>query len=97
VSKPLKLLQPRGVVVTRLRSAAAAMADALAHDDDEQAVQSAIARVFRHYVDAPATDALAGAAALLRRPAPVSSVALGLAGPAVTIPSTRAYGGRRLP
>jgi hypothetical protein len=97
VSKPLKLMKgvTREVAVQRLRAAATAMSDALEHDDDEAAVRSALHRVFRDYVDAPATDNLAGVVAALRSQRPVSTVTLGLTGPAVAVPATRAYGGSR--
>lgn len=97
VSKPLKLLQPRTVVVKRLRAAADAMADALAHDTDEDVVQSALHRVFRDYVDVPASDMLANAASALRPGKPVTTATLGLTGPAIAIPATRAYGGHLAP
>ncbi len=95
VSAPLKLLEPRAVVADRLGKAAGNLADALEHDDDEPAVQAALHRVFRDYIDAPPGDALARAVAGLRRPGAVTTASLGLAGPAVAIPATRAYGGRQ--
>jgi hypothetical protein len=96
VSKPLKLLISRDVAVKRLRTAAYALADALAADDDEHAVQTALSRVFRNYVDAPVDDQLARAVAALRPGRPVTTATLGLTGPAATVASTRAYGGRLL-
>jgi hypothetical protein len=97
VSKPLKLVNgiSREVAVQRLRAAATAMADAIEHDDDETKVQSALHRVFRNYVDAPAEDKLASAVAALRTSRPVSTVALGLGGTAAAVAPTRAYGGHR--
>lgn len=97
VSKPLKLMKgvTRDVVVQRLRAAANAMADALAHDDDEAAVQSALHKVFRNYVEAPASDQLAAVIAELRPRTPITTISLGLPTSAVAIPPTRAYGGRR--
>lgn len=97
VSKPLKLVNgvSRDVAVQRLGAAATAMADAIEHDDDETAVQSALHRVFRDYVDAPVEDGLAAAVAALRTRRPVTTVALGLGGTATTVAPTRAYGGRR--
>ena len=94
VSMPLKLMKgvSREVAVHRLRAAAAAMADALDHDDDKQAVQSALHRVFRNYIDAPAEDSLATAVSALRTRLPVSISAVGLPGRTVAIPWTRAYG-----
>lgn len=95
VSKPLKLVNgvSRDVAVQRLRAAATAMADAIAHDDDETAVQSALHRVFRDYIDAPAEDKLAAAVAALRSRRSVTTAALGLSGTAAVVPPTRAYGG----
>jgi hypothetical protein len=95
VSAPLKLMKDvsREVVVQRLQAAADAMTDALAHDDDENAVQSALHRVFRNYIDAPVQDALASMVAALRTRRPVTTVALGLGGTAAAVPPTRAYGG----
>ncbi|MFE0147752.1 hypothetical protein ACFWY5_11435 [Nonomuraea sp. NPDC059007] len=97
VSNPLKLMKgvTREAVVQRLRAAADAIADALAHDDDETAVQSALHKVFRNYVEAPASDQLAAVVAEMRPRTPITTVALGLSAPAVVIPPTRAYGGRR--
>ena len=100
VSKPLKLMKgvSRDVAVRRMRCAADAMADAIEHDDDERAVQAALHRVFRHYVTAPPEDKLAVAVAVaaLRSGGPVNTVTVGLPGPAVVVPPTRAYGGPRL-
>jgi hypothetical protein len=97
VSAPLKLMKEvsREVVVQRLQAAADALADALARDDDEAAVQSALYRVFRNYIDAPSTDVLAAAAAVLRPQKAITTAALGLAGPALAIPAARAFGGPR--
>jgi hypothetical protein len=94
VSAPLKLLESRSVVVDRLQKAAGNLADALEHDDDQQAVQAAMHRVFRDFVDAPAGDALARAASRLRGNRAVTTASLGLGGAAVVIPATRAFGGR---
>lgn len=95
VSAPLKLMKgiSRDVAVKRLRTAADGIATALERDDDEAAVQAALHRVFRNYVEAPADDPLATAAAALRSGGPVSTMALGLPGPAVALRATRAYGG----
>jgi hypothetical protein len=97
VSQPLKLMKgvAREVAVQRMRAAATEMSDALEHDDDETAVQSALHRVFRDYIDAPVTDKLAGAVAALRPGRPVSTVTLGLAPSVAAVPATRAYGGSR--
>jgi len=94
VSKPLSLMKgvTRDVVVQRLSAAASAMADALAHDDDEAAVQSALHKVFRNYVEASVTDRLAVVVAALRTRKPVTTASLGLAGPSVAVKPTRAFG-----
>lgn len=99
VSKPLKLMKgvERDVVIHRLRAAADAMADALEHDDDERAVQSALHRIFRDYVDAPANDRLAAAVSALRPGKPITTASVGLAGRPVAIPATRAFGERQTP
>lgn len=93
VSAAMKLLESRSVAVDRLRKAAGNLADALEHDDDEQVVQAAVHRVFRDYIDAPASDPLARAVAAFRSGRQVTTASLGLAGAAVAVPSTRAYGG----
>lgn len=97
VSKPLKLVNgiSREVAVQRLRAAATAMAEAIEYDDDETKVRSALHRVFRNYVDAPAEDRLASAVAALRTSWPVTTKALGLGGTVGAVAPTRAYGGPR--
>jgi hypothetical protein len=92
VSAPLKLLVPRATVVRRLQAAADNLAEALAQDDDQLAVQTALHRVFWDYVDKPAGGQLASAIAALRPRTPVTSTALGLAGPPALVVPTRAYG-----
>ncbi|MFD7444025.1 hypothetical protein [Streptomyces sp. NPDC059909] len=92
VSPNVRLLIGRSQAEKRLRMAAEALTEALEHDDDREAVLTALSRVFRHYVQAPAASGLAGKAALLRGAAPVSTAMLGLAGPAAAVPATRAYG-----
>lgn len=96
VSAPLKLLLDRATVAARLRKAADALAEALANDADEPAVRAGLHRVFWKYIDDPNSSALAGAAGLLQQRRPVSTTALGLAGPAALVVPTRAYGGRSL-
>jgi hypothetical protein len=97
VSPPLKLLMPRTTVVRRLRAAADALADALAHDDDPGAVQAALHQVFWDYVDAPGDGRLAQAVAALRPRTPVATTSLGLAGPPALVVPTRAFGGSTPP
>lgn len=96
VSRPMKLMKgvARDVAVRRMRLAADALADALEHDDDPDAVQSALHRVFRNYIEPPASDQLASAAASMRAGRPISTTTVGLPGPAIVVPATRAYGGR---
>jgi len=54
VSPPIKLLLRQTVVVARLRKAADGLADALDHDDDDEAVDEALSEVFFNYVKPPA-------------------------------------------
>ncbi|MEK2477262.1 hypothetical protein [Streptomyces noursei] len=92
VSPNVKLLVERQVAARRLRTAADGVAEALAHDDDRDAVLSALSRVFYRYVDAPASNSLAGKIAALRQTSPVTTVTLGLSSPATAVRPTRAYG-----
>lgn len=92
VSPDIKLLIARKDAVNRLRKAADALAEALEHDDDEAGVRAALAKVFWHYVDDPGTRDLASAAAALGSGRPVTTPALGLAGPVTVLTPTRAYG-----
>ncbi|WP_460038301.1 hypothetical protein, partial [Streptomyces cavourensis] len=61
-------------------------------DDDREAVLSALSGVFYRYVQAPVSDSFAGKIAALRQHAPVTTVTLGLSGPAADVRPTRAYG-----
>ena len=54
VSKPIKLLEDRKIVVGRLERAAKLMMDALDNDDDETNVQEAMASLYWKYVIPPA-------------------------------------------
>jgi hypothetical protein len=93
VSPPVKLLLDRSVAVDRLQKAATNMARALDHDDDEQIVQTALNRVFRHYVDPPVGDGLGSTVSDLRGVAGVGTALLGLHATNQTVPTTRrAYG-----
>ena len=94
VSAPLKLLLDGPVVARRLRSAGSALAEALAHDDDEQAVQAALHKVFWKYIPEPPGGGLSAAIDTLRTGRPVSTTALRLGGAATLVVPTRAYGGR---
>jgi hypothetical protein len=91
VSKDIPLLIPRDDAVARLNRAAEALADALAHDDDETEVRSALARVYWKYVDDPAAPSL-GATVTKLHSAPITTSLLGLAGPVLQVRPTRAYG-----
>jgi hypothetical protein len=96
VSKPLKIvLASRETAVRRIRVAGQAMAEALEHDDDQDKVTTALSRVFRNYIDAPASDRLGAAVAALRSGSGITTSTVGLAGAALSLPSTRAFGGQR--
>jgi hypothetical protein len=53
VSGPIKLEVERSRVVTRLGGIAQALAEAIAHRDDERAARAALAKVFPSYIDPP--------------------------------------------
>jgi hypothetical protein len=94
VSPPVKLLLDRSVAVDRLQKAATNMARALDHDDDKAVVQTALNRVFRHYVDPPAGDGLGSTVSGLQGVTGVSTALLGLRPSTHTVATTgRAYGG----
>jgi len=92
VSPNVKLLVLRSIASRRLRTAAEAFSEALDHDDDRDAVLSALSRAFYNYIDDPKPSGLAGKAAALRRNVPVATTALGLGGPPALVQPTRAYG-----
>lgn len=56
VSKPIKLLLERDVVVSRVEGAASHMREALDHDEDEDAVKEELGIVFHKYIQPPASD-----------------------------------------
>lgn len=94
VSPPVKLLLGRSVAVDRVQKAAENMARALDHDDDKQIVQTALNRVFRDYVDAPAGDGLGSVVGGLRGVAAVGTGLLGLRPSTQSVPTARrAFGG----
>lgn len=95
VSAPIKLLTDRATAVRRLRKAADNLAEALAAEDDEVAVTAALSRVFWKYIDAPDTPQLTAAVAAMTQNKTITTATLGLAGPAVALAPTRAYGDRR--
>jgi hypothetical protein len=92
VSKNVRLLVSRSIAALRLRTAANALSEALEHDDDRDAVLSALSRAFYKYIDDPAPKGLAAKVAALRRNVPVTTATLGLTGPAAVVRPTRAYG-----
>ena len=75
-----------------LRAAADAIGDALEHDNDRDAVLSALSRAFFRYIEDPAPTGLDRVVAALRRPVPITTATLGLSGPTAIVPPTRAYG-----
>jgi hypothetical protein len=94
VSARIRLLLDRSVAVDRLQKAAENMTRALDNDDDMQMVQTALSRVFRNYVHAPAGDGLGATANSLRGVTGVGTGLLGLRPSAQTVPTTRrAFGG----
>ncbi|MFG1804866.1 hypothetical protein [Streptomyces sp. NPDC049040] len=81
VSPNVRLLIDRSRAEKRLRTAAEGMIEALEHDDDREAVQAALFKVFGRggYVQATTTG-LAGKVAALGGAAPVSTKTVGLFG-----------------
>ena len=100
VSKPIKLLMDRDVVVGRLKRAAKRMRDALDNDDDKEKVQEAIAGLYANYVGPPSGSASKEAIASALRS---GSPALGVSGGALSLgssggpslKSTRSWGSER--
>ncbi|WP_439381603.1 hypothetical protein [Amycolatopsis lexingtonensis] len=92
VSPNVKLLVSRDIAAKRLRTAADGLTEALEHDDDREAVLTALCGVFFKYVENPAPSGLAGKVAALRRNVPVATATLGIGGPSTLIRPTRAYG-----
>ena len=96
VSGPINLQKPKDVVVKRLRDARDALAEALEHDDDPEAVQAAMHRLYWQYVDEPASIASKeDLADRLRTSTPrLRPAATGLA-TIGTLNPKRSYGGHR--
>ena len=97
VSKPVKLLQDRNIVVGRLEKASKSMKTALDNDDNPDALQEAMASLYWKYVDPPSgSKSKAGFASALRSgktPLSISAGTLGLgAGTAPALKNTRSYG-----
>ena len=96
VSGPINLEMPKDIVVARLEAARAAIDDALAADDDPDAAQEAMHRLYSAYVPEPGAvtskDALADR---LRQGTPrLRPAAAGLT-VAGALKPMRSYGGRR--
>ena len=97
VSKPIKLLEERSVVVGRFERAAGHMFDALANDDDLASVEDAMSKLYWRYVEPPAGSASKEAfASVLRGGGPqigISAGSLVLGGQNTVSPKrTRSYG-----
>ncbi len=100
VSKPIKLLMDRDVVVGRLKRAAKQVKDALDNDDDKEKVQEAMAGLYPNYVSPPSGSASKEAiASALRSGSPalgVSGGALSLGGSGgPSVKPTRSWGSER--
>jgi hypothetical protein len=95
VSANIKPLLAASTATDRLRKAADNLAEALDNDSDETAVASALSKVFWKYIDDPVTPTLSSAVAAMTERKPISTAALGITGPAVTLTPTRAYGDPR--
>ena len=100
VSKPIKLLMDRDVVVGRLERAAKKMRDALDNDDNKENVQEAMAGLYPKYISPPSgSDSREAIASALRSGSPmlgVSGGALSLGGSGgPSIKSTRSWGSER--
>lgn len=100
VSRPIKLLMDRHVVVGRLNGAAKRMKAALESDDDNEKVQEAMAGLYPNYISPPSGGAPKEAiASALRKGSPV----LGVSGGALSLGSgggpslkpTRSWGSER--
>ena len=100
VSPSIKLLEDRDTVVGRLESAANKMNDALAHDDDEDAVREALSGLYGQYVEPPpGSSSKAAFASALRK----GNSAVGISGglvigkeTGVTVKTTRSFGSGHL-
>ena len=96
VSPDIALLLDQATVTMRLEKAAANLEEALAHDDDPDAVAELLARVFYDYVDAD-EDSKAGFARALRsgnaRISVMKTGAVALGGAGTKLKTTSAFGG----
>jgi len=95
VSAPIKV-ENLPLAQQRMQAAANALAEALAHDDDKEAVREALSRIFFDYIEPPSSEkSKSGLAAVLRSSsggAGITSLGLGLGRPVVHPKPTRAYG-----
>lgn len=96
VSGPIKLAKPKDVTVKRLADARNALAEALAHDGDAEAVQAAMHRIYFSYVAEPgAMRSKEDLANRLRVSTPrLRPMATGVV-PVGTVNNKRSFGGRR--
>ncbi len=92
VSPNVRLLILRDTAARRLRTAADGVAQALDNDGDRDAVQSALSKVFYSYLADPSASGLGARIAVLRRPGPISTAAVGIGGAPLLLPATRAFG-----
>lgn len=95
VSGPINLEKPKDTVVKRLRDARDALAEALDHDDDPDAVQTAMHRLYSTYVPEPTVDSKEELARRLRTSTPrlrPAAVGLSVIG---TVKDKRSFGGPR--
>jgi len=93
VSQDLELELPRKQVLSRMRSAAEALQEAISNKSDPATVRDALARMYWKYVSSPQQTALANSAAALSARKPITTDTLGLKAKPVIIPPTRSYGG----
>jgi hypothetical protein len=96
VSGPISLEQPKQIVLGRLRQARDALAEALDHNDDPDAAQAAMHRLFWLYVPEPAgMDSKAAVAGRLRTSTPRLRPAVSGVGVAGLLKPKRSFGARR--
>ena len=97
ISKPIKLLEDRDVVVARLSKAADLLRDALEDDDDKTKVQEAMSNLYWKYIDPPkGSESKAALADTLRHGTPQVAVMGGTlvmsTSAASNLKTTRSYG-----
>src|SRR5699024_10467848 len=84
---------PRKQVLSRMRSAAEALQEAISNKSDPATVRDALARMYWKYVSSPQQTALANSAAALSARKPITTDTLGLKPKPVIIPPTPTYEG----